>query len=366
LALIKGKNFPSSGDEPEENIEQKNREEALRKGGLIKASKLNPDQNAETSLLSPIPGGQEHHKRRGRVLKPWETSTLRMPEEGVESGQDDENSQHTGSSDRSRFVDGQPMEVVMVPPRKKPPEPEPESVPDENAEFTIEEDPENSEDGQEEPEKIDVDVEAIIAAAEEEGQEKANMIVEQAQAEAKKLIEQAKVYGETAKSEAHQEGFKLGKEDGYKAGQEAFAGYMKKAGDLIKQIMLEHKRVFDEVEPVLAKLAVEIAKKVISDEVNTNPDVVISVVKQALVKMRSREKVIIKVNPDDLEHARNNREIFAAMIEGIKEMDIVGDPRVDKGGCLIETNLGNTDARIGTQIEAIEIAFMNMEKEECN
>jgi flagellar assembly protein FliH len=367
LALIKGTKYPSPGEEPEEINDPKTREDTGRKGGLIKASRIISGKNDETSPLNPISGQQEPFKRRGRVLKSWETSILRIAETEVK-----------GKKSKTIDPSEDAGETTVLSKKNLPkPESKEETQPSPDDEFTVEEEDEEDEidddddddeeeddddDEEEEETKPDVDVEAIIAAAEEEAQEKANMIIEHAQTEAKRLIEQAKIYGETAKSEAYEEGFKIGKEEGYKAGQEVFSDHMKKAGNLIKHISDERNRVLEEVEPELAKLSLEIAKKIIGDEITTNPDVVISVVKQAMIKMRSRERVTIKVNPDDLKHAKEHRNVFAAMIEGMKEMDIVGDPRVEKGGCLIETNLGNTDARINTQLDAIILAFSNLEK----
>jgi len=205
-----------------------------------------------------------------------------------------------------------------------------------------------------------VDVESIIAEAEQKAREKAERIIEHAQGEAKKLLEQAKVYGETARQEAEKEGFKQGKEDGYKAGLQEFTGYMEEAKNLFTQILRERESFFNSVEPELAKLALSIAQKIIGSEIDSNKETVVSVIKNALVNIKSREQVTIKVCPEDVEYVKQNRDVFAKMVEGAKEFDITADPRVDKGGCMIETDLGTTDARISVQMGAIEMAFRSL------
>jgi flagellar assembly protein FliH len=205
-----------------------------------------------------------------------------------------------------------------------------------------------------------VDVEAIIAEAEQKAREKAERIIEHAQGEAKKLLEQAKVYGETARQESQKEGFKLGKEDGYKAGLQEFTGYMEEAKNLFTQLLRERESFFTSVEPELAKLSLAIASKIIGDEIDSNKDTVVAIIKNALSSIKSREQVTIKVNPEDAEYVRQNKDVFAKMVEGAKEFDIASDPRVDKGGCMIETDLGTTDARITVQMSAIEMAFRTL------
>lgn len=363
MALIKGSQFYPSDKEPEDSKKSQSREESHRKGGLIKG------KSYKTNFLSdsPIPQGRSKKRnpvKRGKILKAKWTSLLKpeeMSKETIEKGAQKSDLSDSGflpasfvAREGKKKGDSSPRDVVMIPSRKplaKEPEHEAGEETPEDQEFKVEEPAPAPQ----------VDVEAIIAEAEQKGREKATKIIEHAQAEAKKLIEQAKIYGETAKTEAHREGFKLGKEDGYKAGLEEFTALMEEAKNLFTQLVNERRKLLESVEPELANLSISIAEKIIGAEVETNPDVVINIVKQAMEKMKSREEVTIKVHPDDLEHVQANRNVFAAMVEGIKDLDIIGDPRVDRGSCLIETNLGNTDARIKTQLGAIELAFKNAE-----
>jgi flagellar assembly protein FliH len=122
----------------------------------------------------------------------------------------------------------------------------------------------------------------------------------------------------------------------------------------------ERESFFTSVEPELAKLSLAIASKIIGDEIDSNKDTVVAIIKNALSSIKSREQVTIKVNPEDAEYVRQNKDVFAKMVEGAKEFDIASDPRVDKGGCMIETDLGTTDARITVQMSAIEMAFRTL------
>ncbi|MBI2252363.1 MAG: flagellar assembly protein FliH, partial [Armatimonadetes bacterium] len=67
----------------------------------------------------------------------------------------------------------------------------------------------------------------------------------------------------------------------------------------------------------------------------------------------------------DLEAVKEDRTSFMAMIEGLKKFDIQADPQIEQGGCIIETDLGNIDARIKTKLDALKIAFKEAEKEDA-
>jgi len=55
---------------------------------------------------------------------------------------------------------------------------------------------------------------------------------------------------------------------------------------------------------------------------------------------------------------KEHRQDLITLLDGIDHLEITDDQRVGKGGCIIETNAGNIDARIETQLEQVEKALM--------
>jgi flagellar assembly protein FliH len=197
----------------------------------------------------------------------------------------------------------------------------------------------------------------------EEAEKKAQEILRRAQAEAKKLIEESKLYCQSAFSQAEREGFLKGKEEGIAAGREEMAQMMNEARNVLSQVYKEREALLRSVEPEMAKLAIKIAERIIQSEISINDDVVVNLIRAALSRVKEREEVILKVSREDYEHVMAKRDVFAQIVEGLKTLDVVVDPAVQRGGCIIETNLGNVDARISTQLAAIELAFGQVEKE---
>ena len=139
---------------------------------------------------------------------------------------------------------------------------------------------------------------------------------------------------------------------------------MLKARDLYVQAINERRKLIEDTEPALANLSIGIAEKIIGLEVSTNNDVIMGVVKEALADMKDREEVRIRVNPDDYHIVNNDRSSLMRMVEGLKDFDLSVDSKVTRGGCIIETNLGNIDARLETQLAAITTAFDRSSKGE--
>lgn len=190
----------------------------------------------------------------------------------------------------------------------------------------------------------------------------AGRIITEAQNKAKKLIEECKLYCQSIESTSGREGFELGKDEGRKAGFEEVANLVEETRRTLHQAFGERDRLMKSVEAEAAKLALKIAERIIGTEISMRPDIVLDMVSSTIEKVKDREHVIIYVHQEDLEYVKENAATFGRIVDGIKSFEIQADPRVDRGGCIIETNLGSVDARINTKLAAIETAFKDVEE----
>ena len=117
--------------------------------------------------------------------------------------------------------------------------------------------------------------------------------------------------------------------------------------------------IYKQSESNAVKIALAVAKKIVLREVSVNKDIILSVVKQALGKIMGQEHIKIKINPDDLKiikkHGIDNSELpFNKGIAVFEE-----DPEITCGGCVVETDSGDIDARIESQLLLIEETFLD-------
>jgi flagellar assembly protein FliH len=97
-----------------------------------------------------------------------------------------------------------------------------------------------------------------------------------------------------------------------------------------------------------------ISRKVIKIISENQRNVVISNVVQALRKVKGRGNILIKVNMVDVKLATEHKKEFIDMVEGVKSIQIIEDTTVDPGGCIVETDFGEIDARISSQLAELE------------
>lgn len=104
-------------------------------------------------------------------------------------------------------------------------------------------------------------------------------------------------------------------------------------------------------ERLVVGTAVELARKIIKREVQ-NETMINDVVKDAISKVVGANEVRIKFHPIDLKELNTySRNLINS--SSFSKVKLEEDDRIERGGCLIETEIGNVDARISTQLEEL-------------
>lgn len=112
-----------------------------------------------------------------------------------------------------------------------------------------------------------------------------------------------------------------------------------------------------EVEQELAQLALAIARRVIAQELATQPQHIITAVRQAAAALpAATRKLRVQLHPDDVALLR---ELDAAEAD----WQLVADPAIQRGGCVLESERSRLDARVETRLAAMIDAVLGDEGE---
>jgi type III secretion protein L len=169
-------------------------------------------------------------------------------------------------------------------------------------------------------------------------------------AEAESLLyEAARKADETL--EAAAEEYARQKEKGYQDGMEACQEEC--AGKLL-EAALSSIEYIEGLEKTIVGLVAESAALVIGEM--ESGDRIVRIVRKALSNIRGQRRVTVRVSAGE---AGAVRGALSAMTEGggAAFLDVVGDPRLEDGSCLLESPLGVVDAGLETQLRAIRKAF---------
>ncbi len=163
--------------------------------------------------------------------------------------------------------------------------------------------------------------------------------------------------------EAYQKGFSQGREEGMRLGREEIAPYVNMIEGIVKEWEERKEHFFEENELVVVRLAFEIAKKVVHQEINANPDLILYVVREALKKASGSQNLVIKLNPQDVAVLENGKEERLPELKKFNQVEIIPDEKIERGGCILDTDSGLVDARLEVQLKKIEEALLEDSRE---
>src|SRR5262245_46641918 len=155
----------------------------------------------------------------------------------------------------------------------------------------------------------------------------------------------------TQAGEAHDEALQQGRDQGR---AEAAA----ELATLLAAARVHAARVREASTPAAITLAVKMAEQIVGRAVTLAPEMMAEIVGAALEACRPRgDWVRVHVHPDDAAAVTARRDALAARAPAGAALDIVADEAVGRHGCIVETALGRVDARLETQLAALERAL---------
>ena len=168
----------------------------------------------------------------------------------------------------------------------------------------------------------------------------ARAILDEARAEAARIVTEAK--------EVHERERKRGFEEGSEAAKLEMAERMIDAvGSIVDYLgTVEHDMV-EVVGRALERILGEIGDK----------ELIIRVVKNALATVRNEKNLTLRVAPDQVATVKARMNEILAQYPIIVDVQVMGDGRLGKTGCILESEIGVIDASLEGQITALKKSF---------
>lgn len=200
-----------------------------------------------------------------------------------------------------------------------------------------------------------------VKIEEDAAKAKADQILDRAKLEAERMIKEAEMKVTEIEHEAYQSGYDAGREVGFKKGQAEVRRLIDRLGTIVGKAIDIREDIIQASEKQMVEMILIIARKVIKDEIVERKEIVLNNIREALKRIKDRDRVDIRVNFSDLEITTAHKDELIKLMESLRKVNIYEDSRVDRGGVIIETDVGAIDARISTQLKEIEEAIRNAE-----
>lgn len=197
-------------------------------------------------------------------------------------------------------------------------------------------------------------------------------LLNKARGEARETLNVAQDEAELIRSKALEEAHEIteqarqsGYEEGLRQAQEAIEADRQLALIQSQEIIQEANRIkmamFESSESDMVRLSLAIAKRIIATELQTNPDIIVNILREALTYLNQPDNITLFVNPTDIDTILDAVENIN-LLDGQNDLhtEVKADGQILPGGLKIESESGSVDARIETRVASIENAVQEV------
>ena len=156
---------------------------------------------------------------------------------------------------------------------------------------------------------------------------------------------------------AYETGFKNGQSQGKEKSVEELQDLLSYIKDLGQAIASAQEESIVSAKESIGKLALAVAGKIVKREIQINKDVVLGIVSESLEAIKGVKDIKVRVSAEDIDNVKEHKSILLQAADNIPDFELIEDPRIEQGGCIIETEFGILDARIDSQLQEVGRAF---------
>jgi type III secretion protein L len=167
---------------------------------------------------------------------------------------------------------------------------------------------------------------------------------------AEELLDIAREEGKRAAARA-EETYQKRHEEGYQDG--IMAGKLEYSAKILETVM-SSVEYLENLETSIVRIVGEVTRKLIGKM--DHDEVIVRLVRQALNSVRSERKVLIRVAVRDEAAVRRDLAVLLQQRDGgvAGFLDILPDPELAPGSCILESEMGVIEASLETQLKNME------------
>jgi flagellar assembly protein FliH len=165
---------------------------------------------------------------------------------------------------------------------------------------------------------------------------------------------------EEIQQQAREEGYAAGHAEGMAAARDVINERISRLDALLDAAARPLRSMDELVELELARLAMTVARQVVAHELRSSPDLVVEAVRQAALALPSSTGSLrVRLHADDLALMRSLGAAEA-------NWQLVADPTLQRGDCLLESERSRLDARVETRLAAVVDAVLGADAEDLD
>lgn len=192
----------------------------------------------------------------------------------------------------------------------------------------------------------------------ERAEAEAAELLARAEGQAASLIAQAHAEAAQVRSAAREQGRRDASADIERMVDEGVADRMQQVLPAVDSIVVEARRAWQawaaDWRSEAIRLAVAIAGRIVRRQIDRHPTITLSLVEEALALAAGSPHLTLHLYPADEAALGTQVAALVARLRPLATAEVVADERIERGGCVVETQLGRIDLQASSQLARIE------------
>jgi flagellar assembly protein FliH len=188
--------------------------------------------------------------------------------------------------------------------------------------------------------------EAVLDARENE----LNDLAEKNRIEVEESLEKAR----EKEAKGHEEGVSQGYEKGYQDGMAQFSEMITSFSNAIGEVAKQREALVQENIDSINRFVQAYSEKLVGPLAETSIQFVFHNISKALQEVHRAVKLKVIVSQKDYESIQAVESDFKSLFGPTQEVELIKDLHMSAGGCLLETELGNVDATLESQVAILK------------
>lgn len=146
------------------------------------------------------------------------------------------------------------------------------------------------------------------------------------------------------------------------AQKEGYEEGFKSWGEAVARLEEEIRHVKEEMEKIVASVALKAAKKIVGREIELSDKAIVDITSTTLKAVSQHKKITIYANRKDIGILESHRPQLKELFESLESLSLRERADIESGGCVIETEGGIINAQIENKWRVLEKAFETLLK----
>ncbi|MBX2987655.1 MAG: flagellar assembly protein [Bdellovibrionaceae bacterium] len=158
---------------------------------------------------------------------------------------------------------------------------------------------------------------------------------------------------EKAYQTAYQLGLDEGRKKAFEESDASIRQQMGSFGEMLQSMAEVKKQVLQQNETHMVKLMFHMASRIAMAHLDDNNEAILEVLRSAVALAQDEENILVRLHPQQIAFLEELRQQTGRDADFVKKIKLEGNADIRPGGCIVETNYGEVDARVETRLQQL-------------